>query len=199
MPQNLHSLPLALFCLTLFGVNPKVAAQSETSTGSRTSVHVSGDLRYGPGSVYARIPARDEFGRDQLGMFRTWNPDPVRNHETNLKALNPVLAKVVRKAQTDNPGQRFVIGSGKRNRRLQRMAVTWGWSRTQDSRHRLGNAVDLWLLDWKGRVYFDWRGQNEIAFAMQRAATELGVPIRWGGYFHGFKDLDRSHFELSPR
>jgi peptidoglycan LD-endopeptidase CwlK len=25
------------------------------------------------------------------------------------------------------------------------------------------------------------------------------VPIRWGGGFHGFKDMDRSHFELVSR
>jgi hypothetical protein len=27
---------------------------------------------------------------------------------------------------------------------------------------------------------------------------ELGVPIRWGGRFHGYRDMDRSHFELVP-
>jgi cell wall-associated NlpC family hydrolase len=131
-------------------------------------------------------------------MFRTWNPDPVGNHETHLKALNPMLARVVRKTQTDNPVQRFVIGSGKRNGRLQRMAVAWGWSRTLDSPHRSGKAVDLWPLDPEGRVTFDPATQNRIATALMRAAAELGVPIRWGGRFHGFKDMDRSHFELGP-
>jgi cell wall-associated NlpC family hydrolase len=129
-------------------------------------------------------------------MFRVWNPDPVGNHEANLLTLNPALVRVVRKAQADNAGLRFVIGSGRRNGRLQRMAVAWGWSRTRHSPHRSGNAVDLWPLDRAGRVVFDPQAQNRIAAALRQAAAELGVPIRWGGRFHGFKDMDRSHFEL---
>ncbi len=129
-------------------------------------------------------------------MFRVWNPNPVGNHEARLRTLNPTLARAVRKVQADNPGLRFVIGSGRRNDRLQRMAVAWGWSRTQDSPHQSGNAVDLWPLDHEGRVFFDPQTQNRIAAALGKAAAELGVPIRWGGRFHGFKDMDRSHFEL---
>jgi len=130
-------------------------------------------------------------------MFRAWNPDPVGQHEANLRALNPILAEVVRKAQAADPGQRFVIGSGKRDRRLQRMALTWGWSRTQSSPHQAGDAVDLWPLDREGRVFFDRTAQNRIASAMRKAATELGVSIRWGGHFRSFKKSDRSHFELA--
>jgi hypothetical protein len=148
--------------------------------------------------VYAKIPARDEFGRDQLAMFRVWNPDPVGRHEANLRAITPMLTKVVRKTQAENPGLRFVIGSGRRSIKLQRQAVAWGWSRTQDSPHRSGNAVDLWPLDPEGHVTFDPGAQNRIAFALKKAATELDVSIRWGGHFHGFKHMDRSHFELMP-
>jgi peptidoglycan L-alanyl-D-glutamate endopeptidase CwlK len=152
----------------------------------------------GPCGVYATIPAQDEYGRDQLAMFRAWNPDPVGNHETNLRTLHPVLARVVQKTKADNPNLRFVIGSGRRDGRLQRMAVAWGWSRTQDSPHRTGRAVDLWPLDRESRISFDPQAQNRIAVALRKAAAELGVPIRWGGRFHGFKDMDRSHFELVP-
>ena len=60
-------------------------------------------------------------------------------------------------------------------------------------------ALDLWPLDREGRVTFDPPTQNRIAAAFGKAATELGLPIRWGGRFHGFKDRDRSHFELVPR
>src|SRR5215212_5276082 len=67
---------------------------------------------YGPGEVYARVPARDEYGRDQLAMFRAWSPDPVGHHEASLKTLDSGLAAVIRKAQSDNPNLRFVIGSG---------------------------------------------------------------------------------------
>jgi cell wall-associated NlpC family hydrolase len=89
-----------------------------------------------------------------------------------------------------------VIGSGLRDGNLQRKAVTWGWSRTKGGPHMLGLAVDLWPLDARGHVVFDPSAQNRIAAAVKRAARELGVPIRWGGHFQGFKDTDRSHFEL---
>jgi hypothetical protein len=39
-------------------------------------------------------------------------------------------------------------------------------------------------------------GWHWIAAALKKAATELGVPIHWGGRSHGFKDMDRSHREL---
>jgi len=131
-------------------------------------------------------------------MFRAWNPDPVGNHEANLRALNPALAHVVRKAKADNPDLHFVIGSGRRDGKRQRQAVAWGWSRTLDSPHRSGNAVDVWPLDLEGHVTFAPKTLTQIAAALRKAAMELGVPIRWVGRFHGFKDRARSLFELVP-
>lgn len=154
---------------------------------------------YGPGDVYANVPETDDRGRDQIAMFRAWNPDPVGSHEANLAAINPVLARVVRKAQADNPGLRFVIGSGKRDATLQRTAVAWGWSMSRASPHQFGDAVDLWPLDAFGRIDFDPALQNRVGAAMKRAAADLRVPLRWGGGFRSFKDRDRSHFELVPR
>ncbi|MGO4573342.1 M15 family metallopeptidase [Microvirga sp. 2TAF3] len=198
MVLTVRSLRLGLLIVTLFDVGLYAVAQEESGVGSRRSPDASTSPFYGPGGVYAKIPTRDEYGRDQLAMFRAWNPDPTGNHEANLEAINPMLAHVVRKAQVDNPGLRFVIGSGKRDDKLQRRAVAWGWSKTQESPHRSGNAVDLWPLDREGRVYFDPQTQSRIAVALKKAAAELGVAIRWGGHFHGFKDRDRSHFELVP-
>lgn len=191
------SVRLFLLGLSFFGFSPDARAQAGPGGDPHGLPNATHSSLYGPGGVYAKIPARDDLGRDQLVMFRAWNPDPVGAHEANLRALNPVLASVVRKAQDDIPGQRFVIGSGKRDGRLQRMAVTWGWSRTQDSMHRSGNAVDLWPLDRDGRVIFDRTAQSRIADAMKRAAMELGVALRWGGHFQSFKNADRSHFELA--
>jgi peptidoglycan LD-endopeptidase CwlK len=148
--------------------------------------------------IYARVPAIDDRGRDQHAMFRLWNPDPVGRHEANLKALNPVLASVVRRVQADNPELRFVIGSGRRSAALQRQAVAWGWSRTPSSAHETGDAVDLWPLDEQGRVHFDPVAQNRVGAAMKLAAVRLGVRLRWGGNFQSYGNRDRSHFELAP-
>jgi hypothetical protein len=192
------SLRIGLLTVALFSLSFDALAKDGSGIAWRGSPDVTGSRLYGPGDVYANIPVRDEFGRDQLAMFREWNADPVTHHEVNLEALNPLLAKVVRKVQTDNPGLRFVIGSGRRSSELQRKAVAWGWSNTRDSLHRSGNAVDLWPLDERGHVTFDPATLNRIAKAMKKAAAALDVPIRWGGHFLGFKDTDRSHFELAP-
>ena len=147
--------------------------------------------------VYGNIPEIDDRGREQRPMFRLWNPDPIGNHEAHLGAINPRLAAVVRKAERDNPGLRFVVGSGRRDPALQRVALAWGWSRTPGSLHETGDAVDLWPLDPGGRVTFDPALQDRVAAAMKRAALELGVPLRWGGHFCGYKGRDRSHFEIA--
>jgi hypothetical protein len=183
---------MAAIAVALLGLAPLAQA----ADGAHAESRFGGGI-YGPRGIYARIPERDEFGRDQLAMFRAWNPDPVGAQELNLKALNPQLAALVRKMRADNPGLRFVIGSGRRDRRRQQMAFAWGWSRTRSSSHQTGDAVDLWPLDPLGRVYFDPAAQSRIGAAMKKAASDLGLRIRWGGNFHGFKDRDRSHFELA--
>lgn len=199
MLAHARSLRLGLLAIALFGVGWASGAHGQASSALRTTPDAAAPALYGPGGVYARIPAQDEYGRDQLAMFRAWNPDPVGNHEASLRAIQPALARVVRRAQADNPGLRFVIGSGRRDRKLQRRAVAWGWSRTHASSHRSGLAVDLWPLDAEGRVIFDPNAQNRIAVALKRAATELGLSLRWGGRFRGYKHMDRSHFELVAR
>jgi muramidase (phage lysozyme) len=150
--------------------------------------------RFGPGDVYSRIPERDGRGEDQISKFLRWNPDPVGNHEANLNSVEPSLAQVVRRAQQANPNLRFVVGSGKRDAELQKEAVRWGWSRTEDSNHLDGNAVDIWPVDEQGRVFFEEGTQRAIAKAIKGAAAEMGVSLRWGGNFKSFRDLP--HFEL---
>jgi cell wall-associated NlpC family hydrolase len=198
MPRNLLALRLGLLVVAPFFLCATAAAQHEQEAGSRLPTGRTSQLICGPDDIYAKIPATDEFGRDQRAMFRAWNADPVGTHEANLRTIHPLLAGVVRKTQADNPNLPFVVGSGRRSSKLQRKAIAWGWSRTADSPHRSGVAVDLWPLDPAGHVHFDTTTQNRIAAAVRKAAADLGVPIRWGGHFHGFKDRDRSHFELAP-
>jgi peptidoglycan LD-endopeptidase CwlK len=188
----LRSLHFGLLILLFFGTVSRTAAKDAfAAVGSGTLDGVR--------DVYARIPPTDDLGRDQISMFRAWNPDPIGNHEANLKALDPSLARVIRKTEADNPRLPFVIGSGKRDAALQRRAVAWGWSRTRHSYHRTGRAVDLWPLDPRGHISFDREAQDRIGAAMKKAASELHVSIRWGGNFRSFKKRDRSHFELVAR
>ncbi len=184
MPYCARIHRLAPISLALMGLALASAAHGQPGTSQASG-------------VYARIPVYDEFGREQIPMFRAWNPDPVGNHQANLRALDPALARIVLNAQAAMPDLRFVIGSGLRNRDQQRQAVAWGWSRTRSTTHRSGRAVDLWPLDPEGRVVFDPALQGRIAATMKRAASVAGVRIRWGGHFRGYKHKDRSHFELA--
>jgi hypothetical protein len=53
--------------------------------------------------------------------------------------------------------------------------VARGASRTMDSRHLTGHAVDLVALD--GEVSWPWEDYFRVAAAMQAAAHELDVPV----------------------
>ncbi len=136
--------------------------------------------------AYRNIP---EGERDQ---FLQWNSDPVGNHEKNLSEVDPKLASVVRRAQ-EISGVQFVVGSGKRDEELQRKAVEWGWSKTMDSDHLHGGALDLWPII-EGAVKFDPEAQQEIVKAMRQAAQELGVELDIGADWQSFKDLP--HFAI---
>lgn len=153
-----------------------------------------GNLPEGTPAAYAKIPDVDGGGRTgQIAKFIEWNSDPVGNHEANLQSINPTLADVVRRAQQSGK-VRFVIGSGKRDAALQKKAVEWGWSKTYDSDHLSGDAVDLWPIDEDGAVNFDSATQAQIVEAMSEAAKELGVSLDIGANWKRFKD--KPHFAL---
>lgn len=147
--------------------------------------------------AYANIPDVDGGGNaGQVAKFMEWNSDPVANHEANLQSIKPTLASVVRRAQ-EIAGVKFVVGSGKRDAALQKKAVEWGWSKTYDSDHLEGGAVDLWPLDGEDAVSFDAASQSEIVKAMKAAAKELGVTLDVGADWKSFKD--KPHFALKER
>jgi peptidoglycan L-alanyl-D-glutamate endopeptidase CwlK len=78
--------------------------------------------------------------------------------------------------------QDFVVYDGLRTVREQQLHVKSGTSRTMNSKHLQGLAVDL--VPWiQGKPVWDWNGCYKIAMAMDQAATELGFAhlITWGG------------------
>ncbi|MBO6726512.1 MAG: M15 family metallopeptidase [Rhizobiaceae bacterium] len=148
----------------------------------------------GTPAAYAKIPDIDGSGRSgQVAKFIEWNSDPVANHEANLQSISPGLAEVVRLAQTLTD-VRFVVGSGKRDEILQAKAIEWGWSKTEDSDHLRGDAVDLWPLDDEGAVNFSEDAQAELVRAMKEAAKQLGVSLDIGAEWKRFRD--KPHFAL---
>jgi muramidase (phage lysozyme) len=143
--------------------------------------------------AYSKIPSKDDRGEDQIAKFMEWNPDPIGNHEENLGKLQPTMQSVIRRAQ-EIGGVRFVIGSGVRDANMQKKAVEWGWSKTEDSDHLDGSSVDLWPIDQEGSVVFDKKQQALIVKAMKQAAREMGVKLDIGADWKSFKDLP--HFAL---
>ena len=113
--------------------------------------------------------------------------------ERNLIGVHPDLVKVVRLA-AKNGG--FIVTEGLRTKARQAQLVKAGASRTMNSRHITGHAIDVAAVV-NGEVRWDWPLYSAIADRMKAAASELKVPIIWGGSWAKFRD--GPHFELDRR
>lgn len=110
-----------------------------------------------------------------------------------LKGVHPDLVSVVKlaikKTEID-----FTVLEGLRTAERQKQLVAAGASKTMNSRHITGHAVDLGaLID--GNVEWSWPLYDKIAKAMKLAAKELNIQIEWGGDWITFKD--GPHFQLA--
>ena len=111
-----------------------------------------------------------------------------------LIGVHPELAAVVKRAITITTVD-FKVLEGLRTEGRQLELYRAGATKTMNSRHLSGHAVDLGALV-DGQVRWDWPLYNVIAEAMKQAAAELHTPIEWGGDWKTFKD--GPHFQL-PR
>lgn len=109
---------------------------------------------------------------------------------SNLEGVHPDLIKVVNRAieltQVD-----FTVIEGLRTKERQAQLLKEKKTTTSNSRHITGHAVDLaaWVVvDNKGTVSWDWKHYYIIEKAMKQAASELKIPIEWGGDWNKFKD-----------
>lgn len=115
--------------------------------------------------------------------------------EQRLSGVHPDMQRVVRLALAKNIID-FAVTEGLRTRERQAELVSKGASKTLNSRHITGHAVDLAPLIG-GEIRWDWPPFYKIAEAMKAAAKELGVAIVWGGDWRTFKD--GPHFELDRK
>lgn len=113
----------------------------------------------------------------------------------NLEGVHHDLVRVVERA-IEITEVDFAVIEGVRTKQRQVELVNRGASRTMDSRHITGHAVDLaaWVC---GEVRWDWPLYYRIADAMKEAAKELDIDINWGGDWKDFSD--GPHFQLSRR
>ena len=111
----------------------------------------------------------------------------------NLEGVHEDLVKVVRRALEITEVD-FTVIEGVRSYEKQAQLLKTGATRTMNSRHLTGHAVDLaaWV---NGKIDCTWSYYCTIAEAMKTAAKELGVSVEWGGDWVTFKD--GPHFQLS--
>lgn len=105
---------------------------------------------------------------------------------SNLRGVDASLVKVVKRA-IQITGQDFFVGEGLRTKERQRELVKAGFSRTMNSRHLTGHAVDLHPYPYKGDHdndgipnSDDWDAYRPIVDAMRRASKELDIPLEHG-------------------
>lgn len=115
--------------------------------------------------------------------------------EHALQGVNPDLVRVVRRAITLTNID-FVVTEGLRTPERQAELVKAGASKTMNSRHITGHAVDLAPII-AGQIRWDWPPFHELARAMKQAAAAEGVALVWGGDWTRFKD--GPHFELDRK
>ena len=112
-----------------------------------------------------------------------------------LDGVHPDLVKVVKRAIEITPVD-FVVIEGLRTKARQAYLLDAGKSRTMNSYHLTGHAVDIApIVD--EQVSWAWKHYYPLADAMMEAAKELNVKITWGGRWKTFPDaphwqIDRS-------
>ena len=109
-----------------------------------------------------------------------------------MKGVDERLVNVVKRAIEISEID-FCVTEGLRTKERQAELMKPGATRTMNSKHIIGKAVDLAAIV-DGQVRWDWPLYPKLAVAMKRAAEIINVDIEWGGDWVTFKD--GPHFQL---
>ena len=109
-----------------------------------------------------------------------------------MKGVDERLVNVVKRAIEISEVD-FIVTEGLRTKERQAELMKAGATRTMNSKHIVGKAIDLAAVV-DGQVRWDWPLYSKLATAMKRAAEILNVKIEWGGNWVTFKD--GPHFQL---
>lgn len=145
------------------------------------------------------------FGSTSLGRLATVHPK-LQQVVTRALELSPIDFMVLEGKRTPER-QRELYGQGRTTAQCTAAGISVKYAKphlqkvtwTLNSNHFTGRAVDLvpFPVDWKDVAKFD-----AIAKAMNAAAVELGIGIRWGadwdddGKPREKGESDSPHFEL---
>lgn len=111
----------------------------------------------------------------------------------NLQGVHSDLVRVMEAAIARSPVD-FAIVEGVRSLALQQHYVKIGASRTMNSRHLTGHAVDIVPLVGSIAKYALCRQVADVVLAV---AKELAIRVDWGGTLWGKSFVDEPHFQLS--
>ena len=96
----------------------------------------------------------------------------------NLRGVNPQLIKLVETAILNTPID-FRVTDGLRTLEEQKYLVSIGASKTMNSKHLTGQAIDI--VPWvKGNPRWEWPLIFTIAEHIRSVAKELNVRLIWG-------------------
>jgi peptidoglycan L-alanyl-D-glutamate endopeptidase CwlK len=110
----------------------------------------------------------------------------------HLSEVHPDLQKLFHAAITTSPLD-FAITEGRRSRDRQKHLCAIGASRTMQSRHLTGHAIDI--VPWvAGQARWDWPLFHILADHILYTADTLQIPVEWGGHWVTFPD--GPHFQL---
>lgn len=110
--------------------------------------------------------------------------------EENLRGIDHRLTHCVRRAISTTDID-FSVFEGLRSEERQRQLLLSGASRTLDSYHLTGHAVDL-VPFVSGRLQWQMPLCIKVAVAMREAAAHYGVQMTWGAVW------DRPLVDLNP-
>lgn len=114
--------------------------------------------------------------------------------EKNLEGVHPDLQRVIRNAVMPQDLQ-LVVTEGLRTPERQAKLLAEGKSKTSNSRHLTGHAIDFALFHPNGKVTWDYQQYERAAQAVKASAKAEGIPIKWGGDWLNFKD--GTHVQLT--
>lgn len=110
----------------------------------------------------------------------------------HLEGVHGDLVAVMELALERSPID-FAVIDGLRTKEEQKVLVAKGKSKTMNSRHLTGHAVDIAPVV-NGSISWDWKHYHTLAPIVKQAAADLGVEIEWGGDWKSF--LDGPHWQL---
>lgn len=114
---------------------------------------------------------------------------------SRLEGVHPDLVRVVKRAAAMSALD-FTVLEGLRTLARQKQLFAQRATKTMNSRHLTGHAVDLAPMIG-GEVRWDWPLYRELAKIVKDAAISERVAIEWGGDWRTFKD--GPHWQLPWR